>query len=183
MVRIHAGEPTPVGPAGPPSRLTAAFSRRPFIPNILQVVVHPESPFRKGGRRGATRTPAFTLVATNSCSESPKADPLNAGSLCDLHPPVRQFPRCPLELPTPVRSLPVVHRVPKRSRWVAVDERFDDEGASGATLNRPALRRLLAPVREHGVDQAVVDRFDRFARRLIGYVRLLEEFRKPPTTT
>jgi len=33
-------------------------------------------------------------------------------------------------------------------------------------------------VREHGVDQVVVHRFDRLARSLIGYVRLLEEFRK-----
>ena len=62
--------------------------------------------------------------------------------------------------------------------WITVDERFDDEGASGATLNRPALQRLLGLVRERGVDQVVVHRFDRLARSLIGYVRLLEEFRK-----
>ena len=33
-------------------------------------------------------------------------------------------------------------------------------------------------MREHEVDQVVVHRFDRLARSLIGYVRLLEEFRK-----
>lgn len=62
--------------------------------------------------------------------------------------------------------------------WITVDERFDEEGASGATLNRPGLQRLLGLVRGHGVDQVVVHRFDRLARSLIGTVRLLEEFRK-----
>ena len=52
--------------------------------------------------------------------------------------------------------------------WIAVDERFDDEGASGATLNRPALQRMLALVRERGVDQVVLHRLDRLARSLIG---------------
>ena len=52
--------------------------------------------------------------------------------------------------------------------WIVIDERFDDEGESGATLNRPALQRLLALVRERGVDQVVLHRLDRLARSLIG---------------
>ncbi len=51
------GSHRPVGPTGPPPRLTPAVPKRPFIPNILQVVVRPQSPFRKVRRRGATRTP------------------------------------------------------------------------------------------------------------------------------
>jgi len=32
--------------------------------------------------------------------------------------------------------------------WIWIGERFDDEGWSGATLDRPALQRLLAKIRE-----------------------------------
>ena len=62
--------------------------------------------------------------------------------------------------------------------WALVDERFDDDGVSGATLNRQALRHLLARIRDRQVDQVVVHRLDRLARSLIGCVSLVEEFTK-----
>jgi DNA invertase Pin-like site-specific DNA recombinase len=37
--------------------------------------------------------------------------------------------------------------------YAVVEERFDDEGYSGATLERPALQRLLAVIRSGGIDQ------------------------------
>ena len=48
---------------------------------------------------------------------------------------------------------------------VALDEHFDDEAVSGATLDRPALQRLLQGVRAGDVDAVVVHRLDRLARR------------------
>jgi len=39
-----------------------------------------------------------------------------------------------------------------------IEERLDDEGCSGATLERPALQRLLSLVRSGGVDRVVVHR-------------------------
>lgn len=66
----------------------------------------------------------------------------------------------------------------QRSRGWILLERFDDEGYSGATLDRAALQRLLAQVREHRFDRLVVHRLDRLARSLLGCASLLEEFRK-----
>ena len=58
---------------------------------------------------------------------------------------------------------------------------FDDDGVSGATLNRPALQHLLVRIRDRQVDQVVVHRLDRLARSLIGCVSLVEEFRRHDT--
>src|SRR3972149_803166 len=46
--------------------------------------------------------------------------------------------------------------------WAALDGRFDDVGESGATIERPALTRLLARIAAGGVDRVVVHRLDRF---------------------
>jgi DNA invertase Pin-like site-specific DNA recombinase len=62
--------------------------------------------------------------------------------------------------------------------WVLIPERFDDEGYSGATADRPALDRLLARVSRGLVDQVIVHRLDRLSRSLRGWVKLLHEFRQ-----
>jgi site-specific DNA recombinase len=56
-------------------------------------------------------------------------------------------------------------------------ERFDDEGISGATLERPALQRLLSAVRAGAVGAVVVHRLDRLSRRVRDCSALLEEFK------
>lgn len=55
---------------------------------------------------------------------------------------------------------------------------FDDEGYSGATSDRPALRRLLALVRKRQLDKVVLYRLDRLSRSLLGCAGLLQEFRE-----
>jgi site-specific DNA recombinase len=61
---------------------------------------------------------------------------------------------------------------------VLVEERFDDEGYSGATLDRPALRRLRKLIWSDTVDRVVVHRLDRLSRNLRHFVELSEEFRR-----
>jgi DNA invertase Pin-like site-specific DNA recombinase len=56
-------------------------------------------------------------------------------------------------------------------------ERFDDEGISGATLERPALQRLLSAVRSGAAGAVVVHRLDRLSRRVRDSAALLEEFK------
>ena len=58
---------------------------------------------------------------------------------------------------------------------MAVEERFDDEGYSGTTLDRPALHRLLSVVRTGGIEQLVIHRLDRLSRNLRHFVTLFEE--------
>lgn len=61
--------------------------------------------------------------------------------------------------------------------WLLLRDRFDDEGYSGATLDRPALKRLLGVVRSGDADRVVVHRLDRLSRNLRHFVSLSEEFR------
>ncbi len=65
-----------------------------------------------------------------------------------------------------------------RPAYRMLDQRFDDEGESGVSLNRPAMQRLLSSVRSGRVDVVVVHRLDRLSRRVADCAALLEEFRK-----
>src|SRR5271163_900417 len=44
--------------------------------------------------------------------------------------------------------------------WRLVKQHYDDGGLSGATMQRPGLQKLLADIREHQVDVAVVYKVD-----------------------
>jgi len=60
--------------------------------------------------------------------------------------------------------------------WVLVPDRYDDGGVSGGTLERPALRRLLADIEAGLIDVIVVYKIDRLSRALMDFVRLVEVF-------
>src|SRR3954453_21767904 len=55
----------------------------------------------------------------------------------------------------------------KPEGWVLVPDRYDDGGFSGGTLERPALRRLLADIEAGRVDVIVVYKIDRISRSLM----------------
>ncbi len=59
--------------------------------------------------------------------------------------------------------------------WRAVDERYEDEGYSGGTVERPAFQRLLADARAGRIDVLAVYKFDRLSRRQIDFLRTVEE--------
>ena len=61
--------------------------------------------------------------------------------------------------------------------WLLIGERFDYDGYSGATLERPALTRLREFMKKRGVDVIVVHRLDRLVRSLLKSAVLLEEIR------
>jgi DNA invertase Pin-like site-specific DNA recombinase len=58
--------------------------------------------------------------------------------------------------------------------WVLVRDRYDDGGFSGGTLERPALRRLLADIEAGLVDVIVVYKIDRLSRSLMDFAKLVE---------
>jgi len=60
--------------------------------------------------------------------------------------------------------------------WVLVPDRYDDGGFSGATLERPALRQLLADIEAGRVDVIVVYKIDRLSRALMDFAKLVEVF-------
>lgn len=59
--------------------------------------------------------------------------------------------------------------------WRAVDEVYEDDGISGATVERPAFQRLLADARAGRFDLLAVVRFDRLSRSQLDFLRTVEE--------
>src|SRR5437763_6545227 len=64
----------------------------------------------------------------------------------------------------------------KAEGWVLVPDCYDDVGISGATLERPALKRLLADIEADRVDVVVVYKIDRLSRALMDFSKLVEVF-------
>ena len=51
---------------------------------------------------------------------------------------------------------------------------YDDAGFSGATMDRPALQRLLADITPGRVDTVVVYKIDRLTRSLADFAKIVE---------
>ncbi len=64
----------------------------------------------------------------------------------------------------------------KAEGWLLVPDRYDDGGFSGGTLERPALKRLLADIEAGRVDVVVVYKIDRLSRSLMDFAKLVEVF-------
>jgi site-specific DNA recombinase len=58
--------------------------------------------------------------------------------------------------------------------WSVVGERYDDGGYSGATIDRPALKRLLADIEAGQVNCIVVYKVDRLTRSIHDFFKILE---------
>jgi len=52
------------------------------------------------------------------------------------------------------------------SGWVLLPDRYDDEGFSGSTVDRPGLKQLLQDVRDGRIDCVVVNSLDRLSRNM-----------------
>jgi len=70
----------------------------------------------------------------------------------------------------------------KAEGWVLVPDRCDDGGVSGATLDRPALKRLLADIESNKIDVVVVYKIDRLSRSLMDFSKLVEVFDRNDVT-
>ena len=58
--------------------------------------------------------------------------------------------------------------------WVCLSKTYDDGGLSGATMDRPALQRLLADIAAGRVDTIVVYKIDRLTRSLTDFAKIVE---------
>jgi site-specific DNA recombinase len=66
--------------------------------------------------------------------------------------------------------------------WILMQGRYDDGGVSGGSLERPALRRLLADIERGLVDVVVVYKIDRLSRALLDFSKLIEIFDRHEVT-
>jgi site-specific DNA recombinase len=62
--------------------------------------------------------------------------------------------------------------------WTTLVERYDDGGFTGANLERPALRKLLADIEAGRIDCVLVYKVDRLSRSLLDFARLMEIFER-----
>src|SRR5436190_18835298 len=69
-------------------------------------------------------------------------------------------------------------RSQRHEGWSLVTTAYDDGGISGATMERPALQRLLADIRSGRIDVVVTYKVDRLTRSLADFARLIETFDK-----
>ena len=60
--------------------------------------------------------------------------------------------------------------------WKLIKTAYDDGGFSGGTIERPALQRMLASIREGSIDVVVVYKVDRLTRSLADFARMVELF-------
>ena len=70
----------------------------------------------------------------------------------------------------------------KAEGWCLIPEHYDDGGVSGATLERPALQRLLADIESKRVDVVVVYKIDRLSRALMDFAKLVDVFDRNKVT-
>ncbi|CAN0571454.1 unnamed protein product, partial [Ectocarpus sp. 12 AP-2014] len=64
----------------------------------------------------------------------------------------------------------------KHEGWTCLPQMYDDGGISGATMQRPALQRLLADIQANGVDTVVVYKVDRLTRALGDFAKIVDVF-------
>ncbi len=58
--------------------------------------------------------------------------------------------------------------------WMLSPDRYDDGGFTGANMDRPALKRLLADVAAGKINCIVVYKVDRFSRALLDFMKMME---------
>jgi site-specific DNA recombinase len=66
--------------------------------------------------------------------------------------------------------------------WVALPQKYDDGGYTGANMDRPALKRLLSDVQSGVVNCVVVYKVDRLTRSLLDFARIIEILDKSNAT-
>jgi site-specific DNA recombinase len=60
--------------------------------------------------------------------------------------------------------------------WRLIKTAYDDGGFSGGTMDRPALKALLADIKEKRIDVVVVYKVDRLTRSLADFAKIVEIF-------
>jgi site-specific DNA recombinase len=70
----------------------------------------------------------------------------------------------------------------RQEGWVAMPDRYDDGGFTGANTDRPALQRLLADIEAGKVDVVVLYKIDRLSRSLLDFAKLMEVFERKKAT-
>ena len=66
--------------------------------------------------------------------------------------------------------------------WICLADCYDDDGVNGLTLDRPALKRLLADIQDGKIDHLTIYYLDRLTRSSSDLAKLLAIFEKHGVT-
>ena len=69
-------------------------------------------------------------------------------------------------------------RSQRHEGWSLEETRYDDGGYTGADMNRPALKRLMADIDAGKIDCVVVYKVDRLSRSIRDFAKMVEVFEK-----
>ena len=64
----------------------------------------------------------------------------------------------------------------RQEGWRALETQYDDGGYSGGSMERPALKQLLADIDARKIDVVVVYKVDRLTRSLADFARIVQVF-------
>src|ERR1700721_458062 len=64
----------------------------------------------------------------------------------------------------------------RQEGWRALETHYDDGGYSGGTMERPALKQLLADIEARKIDVVVVYKVDRLTRSLADFAKIVQVF-------
>ena len=64
----------------------------------------------------------------------------------------------------------------KHEGWTLIKTRYDDGGFSGGSMERPALKQLLADIAAGKINTVVVYKIDRLTRSLLDFSKIVEAF-------
>ena len=64
----------------------------------------------------------------------------------------------------------------RQEGWRALGTRYDDGGYSGGSMERPALKQLLADIDARKIDVVVVYKVDRLTRSLADFANIVQVF-------
>ena len=64
----------------------------------------------------------------------------------------------------------------KHEGWICQENSYDDGGWSGGTIERPALRKLMADIKAGMIKTIIVYKIDRLTRSLTDFAKLVEIF-------
>jgi site-specific DNA recombinase len=84
--------------------------------------------------------------------------------------------REPNSLDTQRESAEVYIKSQRHKGWICIPDHYDDVGFNGGTMERPALKRLMADIEAGSVDCVVVDKVDRLSRSLSDLAQLKGKF-------
>jgi DNA invertase Pin-like site-specific DNA recombinase len=69
-------------------------------------------------------------------------------------------------------------RSQRHEGWQLIATEYDDGGFSGGTMERPALKKLMADIAAKRIDTVLVYKVDRLTRSLMDFARIVEQFDK-----